>query len=495
MEGKIKPSEIYYAIFFVLLFTTRILGVVEGNMGYNITLLVGAVCFILSNLMNSDSLFIRICDLGLLMVVLLAYVLSGEKGLLLFFAMMIGARVISVERLFRISLLVAGTAYVVMIFLCVFSFIQDKQYYQLATSVGDILRRSISFLQLNVIMVPYLVFMMMVLYLYKDENKRRTVSISILLFVGLIYLFIYSFAKTVLIVGTLLLVLNYYYRFKCKFSLLTRILAHGYYLLCTFIGIICPVLYEGEIFGGEGNTHFLSWLHRLYIGHYYWINNSVSLFGQRLNDPDPESVIYPLIHQSQLYLLLQYGLILFLVVNLLYHIAIEDMIKRKAGTEIAIVLSYATIGIVEPLLFNLSFKNISFIFVGLAYTSFIKLIEGKLKVKTKIIAPLMRFNHAFSYSIDYDKWKERLTVAHQKTKQKRLFALVGLFAGFIIIMIMTKIALPKGAETDGTIFMGFEYGRFVITAVVWSAVLSGAITPIFAVVKAVRTSRLERKRY
>ena len=41
----IKLSELLYIFFFLLLYTTRILGLHEGNIAYSLVLIVGMLCF------------------------------------------------------------------------------------------------------------------------------------------------------------------------------------------------------------------------------------------------------------------------------------------------------------------------------------------------------------------------------------------------------------------------------------------------------------------
>jgi hypothetical protein len=63
------------------------------------------------------------------------------------------------------------------------------------------------------------------------------------------------------------------------------------------------------------------------------------------------------------------------------------------------------------------------------------------------------------------------------------------------MMVMLPIVIPQSADTDRAIFWVFEYGRFVISAILWSVIFSETIIPIFAAARSKNNSGFERNQY
>lgn len=473
MESSVRISELLFYIYFLLLFTTRVLGLVEGNIVYSIILVVALMCFAMSYLIVPDSTSIHAADILLLGVAMIAYVMSGEKGMILFFSMMIGARYVSIERLFKIVLLIAGLGYAIMIFLGAFGLIPEAENIILLTPVGNITRRSICSLNVSVVMMPYLVFMMMVAYLLKNADRLVMLKASGLMLCGMLYLFSYCFAKTALLAGILFLLLNYCLQYKCRYNMGTKIAIYGIYSICSIIGLAAPALFDATGINSfsdmaERYSYLQSWFHRLYIGKYYILNNNVSLMGKRLYDPNPDSIVYTLIHQSQLYLLLQYGLVMFLIVNFLHYITLNYYIKKREGTVLAMILIYAFIGMAEPMLFNLSYKNISFLFIGIAYTEAIRNMSRQSETKVKL-TPLkdseitIRFPKIMLslHSIKALSMKEKKSILRS--------SLIGSIAVIVIVFIGANNNLRNGS------LLPIDYGRLIVSAFMWGIIIIGII--------------------
>ncbi|MBP3198359.1 MAG: hypothetical protein J6N21_15330, partial [Butyrivibrio sp.] len=125
----IKLSELLYIFFFLLLYTTRILGLHEGNIAYSLVLIVGMLCFLFSYLMVPGTVLSYVCDVALVLIATISWRASGEKGLLLYFAVMIGIRAVSIERLFKAVLVISGSAYAIMIMLGTIGLISEYQIF------------------------------------------------------------------------------------------------------------------------------------------------------------------------------------------------------------------------------------------------------------------------------------------------------------------------------------------------------------------------------
>jgi hypothetical protein len=71
-----------------------------------------------------------------------------------------------------------------------------------------------------------------------------------------------------------------------------------------------------------------------------------------------------MIDNSFLYLFLQLGIVAFVIICALYMCWIVTMVKENRTAELAIMITFCMTGMSDPFLFNLSYKNITFIFIG-----------------------------------------------------------------------------------------------------------------------------------
>ena len=89
----------------------------------------------------------------------------------------------------------------------------------------------------------------------------------------------------------------------------------------------------------------------------------MSLFGIRLNNPLPNYETYG-IDMAQMYLFLQLGIVAFVVMSFMTLWFINRSIKLGKRAELAVMLAMLFLGMWEPLLYNLGFKNFTYVFIG-----------------------------------------------------------------------------------------------------------------------------------
>ena len=84
-------------------------------------------------------------------------------------------------------------------------------------------------------------------------------------------------------------------------------------------------------------------------------------FGCRLSNPKPE---IDGLDMSQLYLFLQLGLIPFIIVSVLWIMLLYHQVKNNRIQELIVTITLLVMGITDPFLYNLSYKNLAFVFMG-----------------------------------------------------------------------------------------------------------------------------------
>ena len=170
-------------------------------------------------------------------------------------------------------------------------------------------------------------------------------------------------------------VVNYYLFAIRKMRLFEKIVSYAAFPTTAFISIVLPHMLPDKIFdffnGKVFNTRFS-------LAKYFWSNNSLSLFGTKLINPEENFRTYG-IDMSQLYLFLQLGIVAFVVMFVLTTFLMNRCIANDRRAEIAIMIAMLFIGIWEPLLYNLSAKNFTYVFMGSALYEFLKCIDAEKK--------------------------------------------------------------------------------------------------------------------
>ncbi len=108
---------------------------------------------------------------------------------------------------------------------------------------------------------------------------------------------------------------------------------------------------------------------------YFLANNSFSLFGIRLNDPD---ATHYGIDFSQLYLLFQLGVVAFVIIMAMWLLLLWDEVRDNRIEELVVTISLLFMGITDPILYNIGFKNLAFAFVGVMIYRYLGNVADKM---------------------------------------------------------------------------------------------------------------------
>lgn len=80
---------------------------------------------------------------------------------------------------------------------------------------------------------------------------------------------------------------------------------------------------------------------------------------------------------SYVYILMYYGIILFAIISIGYFVTIRREVKLMRRKELAIMTGFLVAGMSEPFMANLSFKNLTLIFIGECYYVILKELQEK----------------------------------------------------------------------------------------------------------------------
>lgn len=470
----IQLSEIIYLAYFTVMFGARAIGLYEGMLPYNIMLVIGMLLFLLKIAMTRHTFAEYLLMGTLLFISLIVYYNTGEKGLLLYFTMMLGMKNVSLKRVMKWAATILSVSFTVLVFLSVFGWKQDITYLNDRAGFGQVFRRSLGYPYPNTLFTTYIILMVLIMYILGKQTKKQLVMTSTLMFLGAIYIYIYSCSNTGLIVATFYLLVNMWLQLRKRVSVVEKVILLIAYPGCALITIVGPLVTSGRLFQIMDKVLHNRWAY----SYYYLTTEPVTLFGTRFGETPNDNYM---IDSSFLYSFLQIGVIPFLIVTALMVGMIVSYVKREKRTELAIIISFCVLGLSDPFFFNLSYKNLMFLFVGeLLYLQTSKPSWVHKGILAKEICVLKCGER--SISIDrplYDKIKTGLSTVRDIVihRENQLFVL---FLGIWMIVTGIILVCTWSAHVTGAVdrMEEWEYFRRVLSTGLFSGVFGVVISII-----------------
>ena len=356
-NNTIQLSELIYLAYFTVMFGARAIGLYEGMLPYNMMLVAGMLLFLLKIAMTRHTFGEYLLIGVLLFISLIVYYNTGEKGLLLYFTMMLGMKNVSLKRVMKWAAAILSISFTVLIFLSVFGLKQDITYLHDRAGFGQVLRHSLGYPYPNTLFTTYIVLMVLIMYVLGKQTKKQLIVTSTLMFLGAVYIYLYSCSNTGLIVATFYLFANLWLQLRNRLSIVEKLVLLIAYPGGALLSIVGPLVTSGRLFQIMDRVLHNRWAY----SYYYLTTEPVTLFGTRFGETPNDNYM---IDSSFLYSFLQIGVIPFLIVTALMVGMIVSYVKREKRTELAIIISFCVLGLSDPFFFNLSYKNLMFLFVG-----------------------------------------------------------------------------------------------------------------------------------
>ena len=367
-----RIGEILYIIFFALLMGTRSLGMHEGTAGYTVVLLMAVSLFVLKLIVTPHTI-IEYAAVALFMgIAALVYLHTGEKGLIVYFMTMCAMKGVGHRKVIRVGMVIASLTIAFRIFTGVFGILPEKYYPQYREGIGLMFRHALGYahpntLHMNVFMLTTLIIYSFTVMLKDMDDEvypavKKNLSliiVSLVLMAFNIYVFQYSGSRTGILASAIYLIVNVLF-FIWGCNLPCKCICYAAYPVVCFISIVLPLILPDGLFDMIDRKIFTT---RFSIARYFWSNNHISLWGIRLNNPDPGYRTYGL-DMAHLYLFLQLGIIAFITVSVITFVFVRESLKKDMIAELAVFAGVMAAGIWEPFLYNLGFKNMCFVFMG-----------------------------------------------------------------------------------------------------------------------------------
>ncbi len=378
-EYRDKTAEVIYLIYFGLMVGARASGLYEGMLIYNITLVIGMLLFGLKMIVGKHTLKEYLLAGFFVLLSVIVYLHTGEKGLLVCFSMMLGMKNVSVKKAIKVGACVGGFFIISKIILGVFRVTSEIYYPQWRSGMDIMFRHALGYPHPNSLHMNVAMLGMMTSYLVtsilpskkingtnsniSNKNHGSTlimIMLSLLILAFNYYVYLYSGSRTGLLGCLFYLIINTWLFFRKKIGIIEKIILYSFFPIVCVVAIILPLILKGRLYNWLNWNVFST---RFEIARYFWANNSISLFGIRLNNPDPLFRTYG-IDMAQLYLFLQLGLVAFVTISALTMWFIHNAVINDKRAELAVLMGTLFLGIWEPFLYNLSYKNFVFVFFG-----------------------------------------------------------------------------------------------------------------------------------
>ena len=362
-----KIGTYLYITYFCLMVAARAAGMYEGQMFYNAILVIGMALFVFKIIVTRYTVPEYVIIAFLMAVSVIVYLHTGEKGLIVCFATMLGMKGIDKIRVLKAGTLIAGLCIFFKIFTGVFGLTKDVFYPQVRPGLGMMFRHSLGYVHPNTLHMNVLMLGMMLIYVIsviltkqKKDGLSRLIIASVIVLGFNLYIFVYSGSRTGVLALIVYLTVNLWFYMRRHCGIPEKTVCFAAYPVVCLIAIVMPHVLPDKLFDMIDITVFNT---RLSLAKYFWANNSISLWGIRLNNPDPLFKTYG-IDMAQLYLFFQLGIVAFVTVSVLTLGYIYFAVKKNLMAELAVLMGMLFAGIWEPFLYNLGFKNFIWVFFG-----------------------------------------------------------------------------------------------------------------------------------
>ncbi|SHI32615.1 hypothetical protein SAMN02745229_02910 [Butyrivibrio fibrisolvens DSM 3071] len=371
-DNKVTAAQYCYLLYFAVMFFAKAIGLYDGQLLYNISIVVGMTLFGLKVLMSRHSIF-ELCWMSVLLICGFMVVLNtDQRGFLFYMTLVAGIKDVPEKKVFKTALLILGFAYPVMAFLTLSGIVSE--YYRLHHKIGMyIICHGLGYPHPNVTHITYLILTMLILYFVRNRSAVQMLKISIFLMLGNVIVFGYTFSFTGAIAVTVYLIINFCLTSIPKARKLWGVLSQMVLPICLAFALIGPLVIKGHLFdiiNKALNTRF-------YLSKYFLTMQPATFFGMRFLPEELENYNYTM-DCSYVYGLRQLGVIPFVILILFLLYTIYSLNKKGRNVELAIMLGICVAGVTEPFMFNSSYRNMAFVLIGMQIFELSDKISKKL---------------------------------------------------------------------------------------------------------------------
>ncbi len=350
----IKYNEVLFYLFFGLLLFAKGIGLYDGQKVFVLVLVVAGLCLALKFCLEQYNYKQIAVIAGILFLGGITYILSGEKGLLLNCMLLVGMHNMDSRKVFKLAAVVWGIAFAGIVTGSLFHMEDTVYKVHDKLGLGPVFRWSFGYGHPNVLQITYLILAIIIIYLL---GKNFKLWHGVALFLGNCFFFLYSLSYTGFITVMCLLIGRVYLLYRPKLCKLEKALLYLILPICIILSLVAPLVLEGrafEILNRLMNT-------RLALAKHFMTREYIHLWGNRLSEITTSTLT---MDNAYVFAFIIYGIIPFICIFAFTFYGLYILMKRERYVEVLILLVIVVGGLTEPFLYNTSFKNLSFIFLG-----------------------------------------------------------------------------------------------------------------------------------
>lgn len=358
-QGVTRLSEILYLCFWSLMLFAKGIGLYDGQTAYKLILIAAVVAWTGKMCLTAYTKKEFIIVVLLLLLGAMTYLISGEKGALIYILMVTGLKNVSVKRVFITGAWVWTISFVGMALLNMAHIIDGPFKVHEKLGMDMIIRWGLGQSHPNVLHISYLVFVMLLVYL---QGERFGLKAATGFMLGNILVFLFSLSSTGVITVTFYLAICLYMHYRKKMNWPEQFLVKLIFPIILLYSFAAPLVLKGELYeriNDLSNT-------RLNLAKYFLTLKAPTVFGNKISEIITSQLT---MDNSYVNAYVTYGILFAAAAFGGYFVLIRNCCRKDKNNELTIILACLVAGIMEPFLFNTSFKNISLLFAGeLLYT-------------------------------------------------------------------------------------------------------------------------------
>lgn len=350
---EITIGEICYYIFFSILFFAKAIGLYDGQTCFKVCLVIALLFVMIKIVLTPYSVQELVISMALILLGMIVYRNSGEKSALVFLIMMIGLKGIPWKRIAKVGLVVWGIGFFGLLTATTFGLHEDMILVHHKLGM-DIIRRGLGYSHPNVLHVSYAILAVLIINIV-EEKYRLKAYIGVLL--GNIIIFLCSMSYTGFMLTTMFVLFHAFFSYRKNLTKLEMGVIFAIYPGCALFSLIAPVALDSEsrvfqLLNSALNQRMLG--SRIYLEY-----NRLTILGRRIFNSHGFAL-----DNSYVTLMIYGGILLFGIISMGYMFAVYWEMKNKNWSNLGIILSFAIAGVIEPFLFNFSFKNLSLLVIA-----------------------------------------------------------------------------------------------------------------------------------
>lgn len=359
MKMRITMDEILYYFFFGLMFMTKGIGMDSGQKLFQLCMLLSLMCFVFKIFFTKYNIKEWIVISFLILLGNIIWKSSGEIAAIWAMLIIVGMKNVPLERLMKLCTGLWGGTFFLSFVMGILHIKDGVVVVHEKLGLGPIIRWSLGYTHPNVLHISYFILVILLTYTFKWRAKALwKASISLMLGNLLIFLYSVSYTGVLIVTGYICLVLY----FDCR-KIFHNFESIIWCAVSVFL-IIFPVF--GPLWLNVHNHKLFMFFNELLSYRFELVWNifaeyPVSLFG---TETIFKGNAHLTLDSSFAYLLMYYGIVGFVLFSAACIYMVYFFSKNNKKYELAITLVMILGGVTEQFLFNLSFKNLLFIFMG-----------------------------------------------------------------------------------------------------------------------------------